>query len=275
MSIDAAEALQQGDAALEAGDLSAALAQFQAALASDAASAAAWLGVARVRRRQGQLAEAEDACVQALEADPELAPAWVELVHIEREGGAPEAAAENLASALRTLPGHPALTALLAPAPGGAATSPADGGASDPVARVRAFLAARDLDAAVDFVRALMLEDQESPIALLCRAEVFFYTESGNPARLVHALTRLVRADASQWQAQSALGRILLRRSPLQNTRMALAYCEDAWRASGEHPLAAVGLLEAWRAAGKRTLADALEERMRRVGVEAASPGSE
>jgi hypothetical protein len=50
----------------------------------------------------------------------------------------------------------------------------------------------------------------------------------------------------------------------MQNVRMGLAHCEEAWRTSGEHPRAGLFLFEAYAVFEKRALALALGQKLSR-----------
>ncbi len=73
---------------------------------------------------------------------------------------------------------------------------------------------------------------------------------------------RYVRRDPMSWEHKSALARVLLRTSVLQNPRLSAHYAEEAWKTSGEHPRAGMGLIEAWATVGKFAFARALCERL-------------
>lgn len=246
------------------GQVDHAEALFDRALEGAPQLAAAWLGKARVLRHRGLLADAEDAYIRAVEFGPQRVGAWVELIELEAGAGAEEAAAENLALALRSHPGHPDLLALSRQSAGRA------GDAFDAQLReLRELLLKKDLPAATGALQALRGAARDEPRLPLAEAEYCIATGQGDPVPLIHALTRMVRDQPNQWEIKTLLGRLLLRAGPLLNPRLAAAHCEDAWRMSGEHPYAGLGLVEAWAAIGKRAFASALCQRL------AASEGAE
>ena len=108
----AANDVMLGDDALGRGDLDEALRFYDRAVAANAKLASGYIGRGRVLRAQGQLADAEDAFARAVEVAPLRVEAWVNLIEVETEGGAEEAAADNLALALRAHPGNRELLAL-------------------------------------------------------------------------------------------------------------------------------------------------------------------
>lgn len=245
------------DLLLDEGRIDDAAPLYQRALSRAPALSGAWLGLARVLAFRDQLAEAEDAYVNAVQHGPQRVEAWVELVQLERDAGAVEVAEENLALALRTHPGHPDLVALAREneaLPG----DPVEAAIHD----IRALLFRRDHAGALYALDRLVIEHPEDPRLVLAKAEVHIATGHDEAAPLVHELTRLVRQLPNAWEPKAVLGRLLLRPSPLLNPRMAAAHCEDAWRTSGEHPYAGLGLVEAWAALGKRAFAMALCQRL-------------
>lgn len=243
------------DHALDEGRHDEAFDLYERALKIAPTLSSAWLGRARILAFRGQLADAEDAYLQALKHGPQRVKAWVELILLERDAGAREIADENLALALRTHPGHPDLLALVEKK-----------GPKDPVEdaletiRQRIFLG--DGAGAIHALDRLVIEHPEDERLAIAKAEVLIATGFGDIPPVVHELQRLVRAQPNAWEPKLALGRLLLRPSPLMNPRMAAGYCEDAWRTSGEHPRAGLGLVEAWAAIGKRAFAKALCERL-------------
>ena len=78
----AREALQRGQAALRANDLNAALTAFQQASRDDPSSADAVNYLGLVRRKLGQIPDAERALQQALALEPTRAVAWFQLAQI-------------------------------------------------------------------------------------------------------------------------------------------------------------------------------------------------
>lgn len=244
------------DDLLDQGEHDRALSLYQRALRRAPSHSGAWLGTARILAFRGELANAEDAYVNAVQHGPQRVEAWVELIRLEREGGAHDVAADNLALALRTHPGHPDLVAL-------ARESQAERqDANDPLgtatARIRSRLLARDFAGAMLDLDRLAERFPGEPRLLVVKAEVTAMTGKGQVAPLVHELVRVTRAEPNAWEPKVALGRLLLLPSPVQNPKLAAAHCEDAWRTSGEHPFAGLALVEAWTVVGKHAHARAL-----------------
>lgn len=248
------------DDLLDHGEHERALTLYERALRQAPTHSGAWLGKARILAFRGQLADAEDAYVNAVQHGPQRVEAWVELIRLERDGGAHEVAADNLALALRTHPGHPDLVALAREG-----QTSGDGG-SDPMrqalARLRSRLLAKDFAGAMLDLDQLAERHAGDPRLVLAKAEVTAMTGKGQVPPLVHELTRMTREDPNAWEPKVALGRLLLLASPLQNPKLAAAHCEDAWRTSGEHPYAGLALVEAWAALGKAAHARALLSRL-------------
>jgi hypothetical protein len=112
---------------------------------------------------------------------------------------------------------------------------------------------------ALDYMFAELPED---PLTVVARAEMYLAAGNDDPVDLIHALNRVRGEQPNLWEALSALGRLMLAKSPLRNLRVGAALCEDAWRVSGENPRAGLALVEAWSALGKDRLAHALCERL-------------
>ncbi|MFH1808206.1 MAG: tetratricopeptide repeat protein [Pseudomonadota bacterium] len=258
--------LRFGDEALALGLHDQALEHYEAALASDRKSAEAWVGKARVLRHWGRLGDAEDAYIHAVEASPQLVQAWIELIQLEFEGGAPEVAEENLAAALRLHPGHAELVKLRSSTQ--KAVEP--GTPADVLAELRAALDAEDSATALEALDYLFVEFPEDPLTSVARAEMYLAVGDDDPVDLIHTLNRVRSQHPNLWEILSALGRLMMARSPMRNLRVGAALCEDAWRVSGEHPRAGLALVEAWSALGKDRLAHALCQRLAQgEGVEA------
>ena len=252
------EWMELGFAALERGAPGQALAHFHEALHLAPRSAQALFGQGLAQRALGALGEAEESLILAVEADGEHIEAWIALVELEQDGGAWEVARENLSAALRAHPGHPSLLALrLREASAGLSDA-----LDDVLVQLRHALLLRDRAAARVALHALEASAPDDPRTWAGRGEMFLVTERGDRVALIHALTKIVRHAPHLWEPRAVLGRILLRKGPLQNVRMALAYAEDAWRISGELPAAGIGLVEAWTAAGKKPFAEALCRRL-------------
>jgi tetratricopeptide (TPR) repeat protein len=254
------------DELLDAGDMDNAFPLYERAVTNAPSHSGAWLGAARILSFRGMLGQAEDAYINSVQHGPQRVDAWVELVRLEREGGALEIAQENLALALRTHPGHPDLLAL--------AREGDAGDEDDPVRTITRDI--REMLYKNDSLRALGELDQlvemfpEDPRIVIAKAEVCAATGRGDVAPLVHELNRMVRYDPNAWEPKVAIGRLLLLDSPVQNPKLAVAHCEDAWQTSGEHPHAGISLVEAWAALGKVALAEALCKRLAEgEGVEA------
>ncbi len=247
------------DDLLDDGQQEQALRLYQRALRQAPTHSGAWLGTGRILAFRGQLAAAEDAYVQAVQHGPQRVEAWVELVRLEREGGAHEVAADNLALALRTHPGHPDLIELARAGQGG---DDDDDPVRQTIQRIRERLLGKDFAGAMLDLDRLVERYPGEPRLLLAKADVTAMTGKGQVPPLVHELVRLTRDQPNAWEPKVALGRLLLLSSPVQNPKLAAAHCEDAWRTSGEHPHAGLALVEAWAALGKRAHAHALLSRL-------------
>ena len=230
---------------------------FERALGLSEQQSGAWLGRARILRDRGELADAEEAYIQAVEHGPQRVEAWVELIDLEAGAGATDAAQENLALALRTHPGHPDLIAIQRQG------QDTDGDpASQLLSTLRDALLGQDVNNAGNALVTLRESFPEEAQRYVGEAEYVIASEQGDPVPLVHILTRLSREKPNDWEIKTTLGRLMLRPSPLQNPRAAASHCEDAWRMSGEHPYAGLGLVEAWAATGKTAFASALCKRL-------------
>ena len=248
-----------GDDALTRGALDEASPFFDRAVAQNPRVAAGWVGRGRVQRAQGNLAEAEDAFARAVEAAPLRLDAWVNLVEVELEGGADDAAFDNLALALRAHPGHPQLLAIK----NAAEKKKLEG---DPLegalAEVRELIVTGDVDSAQRALAGIVAQVGMDDRITIVEVEIAAITGKGDVPSLINAANRIVRDRPTAWEPRAALGRILLRQSPLQNLRMGLAHCEEAWRTSGEHPRAGLFLFEAYATNGKRAHALALGQKL-------------
>lgn len=244
--------INQGYAAFSDGRHQDAHEAFEQALAQEPDSADAMIGKAKVLEAVGQLGDAEETLMKAVQAQSRHAQAWVALISLERKYGAEEAAEENLSAALRVLPGHADILALR--------PQPADG--DRPFDSDRAAIRQALIDGRID--EALALREQmtvagaDALSELLADADIAAHTDKIKSASLIHELTRITRTEPHAWEPRVALGRLFLREGPLQNPRMAVAHCEDAYRISAEHPRAGVALVEAWSVAGKTAFALAL-----------------
>lgn len=248
-----------GDDALVRGALDEALSYFDRAVAQNPRVAAGWVGRGRVQRALGQLAEAEDAFARAVEAAPLRLDAWVNLVEVELEGGADDAAFDNLALALRAHPGHPQLLAIKnAAEQKKLEADPLEGALAD----VRQLLVMGDADGAQRALNRISAQVGHDDRITIVEVEIAAITGRGDVPSLINSANRIVRDRPTAWEPRAALGRILLRQSALQNLRMGLAHCEEAWRTSGEHPRAGLFLFEAYAAAGKRAHALALGQKL-------------
>lgn len=248
-----------GDDALTRGALDEALPYFDRAVAQNTRFAAGWVGRGRVHRAQGNLAEAEDAFARAVEAAPLRLDAWVNLVEVELEGGADDAAFDNLALALRAHPGHPKLLAIKHAAEQKKLEGdPLEGALAD----VRRLVTVGDVEGAQHALARISAQVGHDDRIVIVEVEIAAITGKGDLPGLINAANRIVRDRPTAWEPRAALGRILLRQSPLQNVRMGLAQCEEAWRTSGEHPRAGLFLFEAYAAAGKRAHALALGQKL-------------
>lgn len=249
-----------GDDALSRGVLDEAIRFFDRAASSNAKLAPAWIGRGRVLRAQGNLADAEDAFARAVEVAPLRVDAWVNLIEVELEGGADDAAADNLALALKAHPGNRDLLALKA----NEEKKKAD--KDDPVERalaeIRQHIYAGDAQAALRALYAVIDQYPGDPRTYVVEAEIAAVSGQGDIPALMNTLTRMVRDRPTAWEPRAALGRLMLRPSPVQNIRMGLAHCEEAWRLSGEHPRAGLFLFEAFAVMDKRALALALGQKL-------------
>ena len=124
-------------------------------------------------------------------------------------------------------------------------------------------IARENLSEALDTLDDIELVARDSDKRLLlARAEIAVACGEGDVPPLVHALTKVTRQEPNDWRVKTVLGRLLLRESAVQNPRLGCAHLEDAWRISGEHEEAGLGLIEAWAAIGKSTFAKALCEKL-------------
>lgn len=247
--------LKKGKKALKSKNYEKALEFFERALSREKELVPALMGKAKVLWKQGALAEAEQVYIQVAEISPNLAKCWVELIKLEKEGGADQAAAENLASALRILPGNEKLIKLRKEQP----SSDLPEEHEKLLESLRQTLNKGKLKAIKKVYQHLEATLEPDCIAMIvARGEVYLNLEEGNLPDLIHILTRFSRYYPDSWPVLTTLGRLLLRNGPLKNTRMAVALCEDAWRISGENKRAGIGLVEAWAATGKTRYAEAL-----------------
>jgi tetratricopeptide (TPR) repeat protein len=249
------------DRSLDEGDQSRARFLYDRALKITPELSRAWLGMARILAFEGALADAEDAYVNAVTHGPQIVEAWTEMIALEYDAGAEEVARENLAVALRTHPGHPDLVALAARM--GAAGQ--DDPFSQALEELRGYLYTDDFAGGTLVLDRMVQMSPHEPRLAVARGEMAIAMEEGDFPTLIHQLNRMVRIDPNDWEIKNVLGRLLLRPSALQNPRMGAAHCEDAWRISGEHPSAGLGLVEAWAAIGKTALARALCMRLAEV----------
>lgn len=256
----AANDVMLGDDALTRGVLDEALRFYDRAAGQNAKLAPAWIGRGRVLRAQENLADAEDAFARAVEVAPLRVDAWVNLIEVELEGGADEAAADNLALALKAHPGNRELLALKA----NEEKKKAD--RDDPVERalaeIRGRIYAGDIDGAIRGLYAVIDENPGDARTYVAEAEIAAVSGQGDIPALMNTLTRMVRDRPTAWEPRAALGRLMLRPSNVQNVRMGLAHCEEAWRLSGEHPRAGLFLFEAYAVFDKRALALALGQKL-------------
>jgi len=243
-----------GDNALEDGNLEEALELFHRALHNNQECAGAWYGRGRVMLAHDELAEAEDALANAVQFGPKMIDAWIDLVVLERDAGAFDAAEDNLAMALKLHPGHDRLVPLKATLEAIRDQDPLNGVVNE----VREAVREGDIDVASKRVSFLEAQHYDDPRTLLARAEFALAIDGGDILPVIHDLNRFVREEPARWEHKCALGRLLIRTSPLQNPRMAVAHCEEAWQISGEHPRAGIGLVEAWAGSGKPVFARAL-----------------
>ena len=252
-----------GFEALEQDRLDDALDYFDRALERRDTEAGAWHGRGLVLWQKGLLADAEDALVAAVQFDEGRVRAWIDLVALEQSAGALEVAADNLALALRAHPGHKELLALKAEEE---AIGTKDTFGSTLVT-MRDKVYAGDLDGMLMDLDRLISDFSDDPRLCVAKGEVVLATDAGEIPPLVHELTALIREDPMAWEPKCVLGRLLLRASPMQNLVFAVAHAEDAWRLSGEHPHAGMGLVEAWAASGKKAYARALCARIAAGGT--------
>jgi tetratricopeptide (TPR) repeat protein len=249
-----------GDDALSKGQLDEGLRFFDRAVAQNAKLATGWLGRGRVLRAQDQLADAEDAFARAVELAPLRVDAWVNLIEVELQGGADDAAEDNLALALKAHPGNRELLAIKARIEKGKNKD------DDPVERalltIRHQIYTGELETATRALYALVEEYPGDLRTLVVEAEITCVTGQGDIPGLINALNRMVRDRPTLWEPRAALGRLMLRHGQMQNMRMGLAHCEEAWRTSGEHPRAGLFLFEAYAVFGKRAHAVALGQRL-------------
>ncbi len=249
-----------GDDALTRADLDEALRFYDRAVATNAKLAVGWLGRGRVLRAQAQLADAEDAFARAVELAPLSVDGWVNLVEVEIEGGANDAADDNLALALKAHPGNRELLSIKQRADQKKANL------DDPVDRmliaIRRQVYSGEMDPATRALYKLIDEHPGDPRTYVVEAEIAAITGQGDVPALINTLTRMVRDRPTQWEPRAALGRLMLRVSQMQNLRMGVAHCEEAWRTSGEHPRAGLFLFEAYAVFGKRAHAVALGQRL-------------
>jgi tetratricopeptide (TPR) repeat protein len=247
------------DEKLEQGFPDIALNLYRRATQQAPSHSGAWLGIGRILAFRGDLADAEEAYIEAVQHGPQRVEAWLELIALEREGGAVEVAAENLTIALRLHPGHPALIAL-------AREQEQEGEAQDPVRRaiqaIRSMLLEKDFGGAKAALAELDDHYAGDPRLLLARADVVAMTGKGDATGLIHTLMRAIRDEPHAWEPKVAVGRLLLLQTPLQNPKLAAAHCEDAWHMSGQHPFAGLALVEAWAALGRVAHARAVCERL-------------
>jgi len=248
------DALRQAHEAAERADYATARDHYSMVLAQEPSNAEAWLGQARVLWALEAMSEAEDAYMLSIQNDPDNVQAWVELVQLETNAGAVDAAAENLAQALRFHPNHPDLLRCRA----GVRAKPSSDTVEGALFNIRAAIFADEIGEAKEELQRFFDRFLQDPRAYLARAELFIATGDDNITELIHALTRQTRQHPNDWEALSLLGRLYLRPSPMRNTRMAVALCEDSWRISAQHPRAGLALAEAWAFVGKRPMANAL-----------------
>ncbi|MCP4502340.1 MAG: hypothetical protein GY822_20485 [Deltaproteobacteria bacterium] len=249
-----------GDAALKDGNTEEALELYHRALHNHQECAGAWHGRGKVMIAQDELAEAEDALANAVQYGPQLIQAWVDLVVLERDAGATDAAEENLSMALKLHPGQAEFLPLKASLDAIRQQDPLYAVVSE----TRELLREGDFEGARQKVMFLEAEHFEDERTFLARAEYALGVEGANSdiVPIIHDLNRLIREEPSQWEHKCALGRLFIRSSPLQNPRLAIAQCEDAWQISGQHPRAGIGLIEAWASGGKHIYAKALCEKL-------------
>lgn len=252
-----------GDDALTRGVLDEAAGFYERAAAQNVRLASAWIGRGRVFRAREELADAEDCFARAVELAPLRVDAWINLVEVELQGGADEAAADNLALALKAHPGNPQLLALKNSEESRKASS------DDPVERamaeIRGHIYAATYDPAQRACAALIEEHPSDPRTCIVEAELAAVSGIGDIPALMNMLNRLIRDRPTAWEPRAALGRLMLRPSNVQNVRVGLAHCEEAWRLSGEHPRAGLFLFEAYAVVQKRALALALGQKLAKL----------
>lgn len=245
--------INQGYTAFSEGRFKDAHEAFEQALADEPTSADAMIGKAKVLEAVGQLGDAEETLMKAVQAQTRHAQAWVALITLERKYGADQAAEENLSAALRMLPGHAEILALR-PQHLAEGDRPFD---SDRAAIRKALVEGR-VEQALALREQMTVAGADAMSELLADADIAAHTNEIQSASLIHELTRITRTEPHAWEPRVALGRLFLRDGPLQNPRMAVAHCEDAYRISAEHPRAGVALVEAWSVVGKTAFALAL-----------------
>ena len=258
-----------GEDAFGRGDLDEALRFFDRAVGATAKSALGWLGRGRVLRTQQNLADAEDAFARAVELAPLRIDAWVNLIRVELEGGADDAAQDNLALALKAHPGHPELLAIKHGEEQKRALR--DDPVENALASIRRQIYSGSLELAQRELYALMDSAPGDSRCIVIEAEIAAITGQGDVPQLINTLTRLVRDRPTAWEPRAALGRLMLRNGSMQNLRMGIAHCEEAWRTSGEHPRSGVFLFEAYAVFGKRVHAVALGHRLAKGDTPEAS----
>jgi tetratricopeptide (TPR) repeat protein len=251
-----------GDDALERGAFDESLRFYDRALTLNGRLSGAWFGRGKALRASNKLADAEDALARAVELAPLRVDAWIQLILVERQGGAFDAASDNLALALKAHPGHPELLALKAEDEARAAKR--DDPVEKAMAAVRGHLFRGEIDTAEESLNTLLKVHKGDARLFIIEAEVAAVTGNGDIPLLVNSLNRLVRDRVTAWEPRAALGRLILRPSQMQNVRMGIAHCEEAWRTSGEHPRAGIYLVEAYLALGKRRHAHALGQKLAR-----------
>ena len=241
-----------GEEALEKGDVDEASAFFERAIGHGPRYSRGYLGRGRLFRHRGDLADAEEAFAKAVELDPRDLECWLALIDVEIEGGADDAADDNIALALKQHPGNPGLLERKK----GQSEKKVE---NDPIERglgpVRQALYVGDGSGAIRLLDELANEYPNDIRYLIVEAEIASVTGQGDIAFLVNELQRLTRERVTAWEPRAALGRLLLRNGPLQNIRVGVAQCEEAWRTSGEHPRAGLFLFEAYSMLGKRPFA--------------------
>ena len=244
-----------GEEALDKGDVDEASAFYERAIGHGPRYSRGYLGRGRVFQSRGDLADAEEAFAKAVELDPRDLECWLALIDVEIEGGADDAADDNIALALKQHPGHPGLlTRKKAQSDKKVENDPIERG----LGPVRQALYVGDGNSAIRLLDELASEYPDDVRYLIVEAEIASVTGQGDIAFLVNELQRLTRERATAWEPRAALGRLLLRNGPLQNLRVGVAQCEEAWRTSGEHPRAGLFLFEAYSMLGKRPFAIAL-----------------